>query len=65
MKQRGAIIERVFGHIKAHWGLTRWGVKGLINAQAQWQLVCSTWNLTRIFKNWEQSPTSASLTLAV
>jgi transposase len=55
LKQRGAIIERIFGHIKAHWGFTRWGVKGLVNAQAQWEMICSTWNLTRIFKCWEQS----------
>jgi transposase len=55
-KQRGAIVERVFGHIKAHWGFNRWSAKGLANVRAQWDLLCSTWNLTRMFTRWQQSP---------
>jgi transposase len=55
-KQRGAVVERVFGHMKAHWGFNRWSVKGLINVRAQWDLLCSTWNLARIFTRWQQNP---------
>lgn len=55
-KQRGSIVERVFAHIKGHWGFNRWGAKGLANVQAQWGMLCSTWNLTRIFTRWQQTP---------
>ena len=52
MKRRGAIVERVFAHLKGHWNFLRWTAKGLTNARAQWDLLCSTWNLTRIFARW-------------
>lgn len=55
-RQRGRVVERVFGHIKAHWGFTRWTTKGLANVRAQWSLLCSTWNLTRLYAAWRQKP---------
>jgi transposase len=54
--RRGSIVERVFGQIKGHWGFTRWTVKGLENVRAQWSLLCSTWNLTRLYQHWLRQP---------
>lgn len=56
MRRRGSVIERIFGHIKAHWNFQRWSSRGLANARAQWSLLCSTWNLTRIFGRWQTTP---------
>lgn len=55
-KQRASIIERVFAHIKGHWGFNRWTAKGLSHVRAQWQMLCATWNLTRIFAKWQSNP---------
>ena len=56
MRKRGAVIERVFAQIKGHWNFHRWQFKGLTNVRAQWDLLCTTWNLTRIFARWQIDP---------
>jgi transposase len=50
--QRGQIIERLFGQIKAHDGFRRWTVWGLEKARTQWTLLCTTINLRVLFKRW-------------
>jgi transposase len=63
-KQRAGIIERVFAHIKGHWGFTRWTAKGLSNVRAQWQMLCATWNLSRIFIAWQDNSSAFKAAVA-
>jgi transposase len=53
LSQRKAIIEPVFAWIKRHMGFTRWTVYGLERVRAQWALICTTINLSKIFKRWQ------------
>lgn len=54
LKQRKQIIEPLFGHIKRNWGFRRWTYRGLESVKAQWYLICTAVNLTRIFAAWEK-----------
>jgi transposase len=51
-QQRGAIIEPLFGQIKAHDGFRRWTLKGLENVKTQWSLLCATLNLRVLYRRW-------------
>ena len=53
LKKRGYLIEPVFAFIKQHLGFRRFTVCGLDNIQAQWAMVCATYNLHKIFKLWK------------
>lgn len=53
LKKRGYLIEPVFAFIKQHLGFRRFTVSGLDNVQAQWAMVCTTYNLHKLFKHWE------------
>lgn len=53
LQWRGAIIERLFGHVKQGMGFRRWTVAGLEAVQAQWALVCTTVNLQRFLGWWQ------------
>lgn len=53
-KKRGQIIEPVFGWIKHNNGFNRWLYRGLENVEAQWNLVCTSINLNRLFKSWKE-----------
>jgi transposase len=48
LKQRGRLIERVFGWIKEQYGLRRLLSRGLENAKAWWYLACTVYNLRKI-----------------
>jgi transposase len=50
--QRKAIIEPVFGWIKSQLGFDRWTVMGLEKVRAQWNLICTTINLMKLYKCW-------------
>ena len=52
LKQRGRIVEPVFAQIKQNDGFRRWTLYGLENVRTQWALLCSTWNLRKIFQTW-------------
>jgi transposase len=52
LKARKAIIEPVFGWIKQQLGFRRWTVAGIENVRAQWDLVCATINLKKLYPYW-------------
>jgi transposase len=52
LKARKAIIEPVFGWIKANLGFRRWTVRGLENVKTQWSLLCTTINLKKLYRYW-------------
>ena len=53
LKERSRIVEPVFAQIKENGGFRRWTVRGLKNVQAQWSMLCATWNLRKIFQVWQ------------
>lgn len=53
LKKRGYLIEPVFAFIKQHLGFRRFTLSGLDNVQAQWAMVCTTYNLHKLFKHWK------------
>ena len=52
LKQRGAIVEPVFGWSKDVMGLRRWAFRGLEKVQTQWLVMCTAMNLRRLYKHW-------------
>lgn len=52
LKQRGAIVEPVFGWSKEDMGFRRWTVRGLEKVQTQWLLLCTAMNLIRLQPVW-------------
>jgi len=48
---RKTIVEPVFGQIKQGRGFRRFSFRGLANVTAEWQLVCATHNLLKIFRS--------------
>lgn len=49
-KQRREIVEPVFGQIKETRGLRRFALRGLQKVKAEWQLICLTHNLLKLFR---------------
>jgi transposase len=47
---RKAIVEPVFGQIKGARGFRRFAFRGLVKVQAEWQLICLTHNLLKLFR---------------
>jgi transposase len=47
---RKAIVEPVFGQIKAARGFRRFSFRGFRNVQAEWQVICLTHNLLKLFR---------------
>ena len=61
-KLRKAVVEPVFGQIKEARGFRRFLLRGLAKVQAQWQMICATHNLLKLFRlasSLEPSPQSA------
>src|ERR1019366_3678888 len=57
-RQRKAVVEPVFGQIKEARGFRRFRLRGLGKVQAEWQLICATHNLLKLFRS-EWSPQRA------
>ncbi len=55
LKQRGGIVEKHFARAKEHLGFRRWTARGLENARAQWDLLCSALNLRILIKAWQKT----------
>jgi hypothetical protein len=49
-QRRKAIVEPVFGQIKEGRGFRRFLLRGLEKVQAEWQLICATHNLLKLFQ---------------
>lgn len=49
--KRKSIVEPVFGQIKEARGIRRMMLRGLEAVQAEWQLICLSHNLLKIFRN--------------
>jgi hypothetical protein len=47
---RKAIVEPVFGQIKGPRGFRRFAFRGLAKVRAEWQLICLTHNLLKLFR---------------
>jgi Transposase DDE domain len=45
-----AIVEPVFGQIKGPRGFRRFAFRGLAKVQAEWQMICLTHNLLKLFR---------------
>jgi len=52
LKRRGQIIEIVFAGMKENLGFRRFTVNGLENVKTQWALVCTAFNLKKLYKAW-------------
>ena len=48
-RMRKAIVEPVFGQIKECRGFRRFLLRGLSQVQAEWQMICTTHNLLKLF----------------
>jgi len=60
LSRRKGIVERSFAEIKQHMGLRRWTYRGLRGTNTQWALMCTAYNLRKLFPHW----VSGSLQLA-
>jgi transposase len=54
MKQRGAVVEPVFGVMKEHLGLSRFLRRGWRYVRAEWHLLCAAYNLRKLWKHHQQ-----------
>ncbi len=52
MKSRKWIVEPVFGQIKENMGFRRFTVRRLENVRTQWSLICTAFNLKKLYKYW-------------
>ena len=49
-KMRKAIVEPVFGQMKERRGFRRFALRGLANVRAEWDLICLTHNVLKLFR---------------
>lgn len=54
LAKRKQIVEPVFGIIKEVLGFRRFTVRGLEKVKTQWSLICTTYNLRKLFKVWKE-----------
>ena len=59
-RRRKVIIEPVFAIIKQIMGFRRWTVRGLENVRTQWALLCTAYNLQKIYRRWATRPLAAA-----
>jgi hypothetical protein len=50
-KLRKAVVEPVFGQIKEARGFRRFLLRGLGKVQAEWQMICATQDLLKLFRS--------------
>lgn len=56
-RMRKAIVEPVFGQIKSVRGFRSFSLRGVKNVEAEWNLVCLTHNLLKLFRSgWKPRP---------
>jgi transposase len=54
LKRRKVIVEPVFAQIKHNMGFRRWTMWGLEGVQAQWAMLCTTHNLKKLLRLWQE-----------
>ena len=52
LKRRQVIVEPTFAHIKHAMGFRRFTYRGLESVRAQWSLLCTTVNLSKLYQHW-------------
>jgi transposase len=52
LRRRAGIVEGVFGIIKRGLGLRRFTMPGLEGAATQWALICTAFNLRKLYAHW-------------
>lgn len=52
LRSRRWIVEPIFGQIKENMGFRRWTVRGIENVRTQWSLICTAFNLKKLYKYW-------------
>jgi len=52
LRKRKSIVEPVFGIIKGVFGFRRWSFRGLEKVKAQWYLMCTVFNLKKMYRWW-------------
>jgi hypothetical protein len=52
LSRRKAIVERVFAFIKEVMGFRRFTVRGCEKVRTQWSLICTAYNLSKLFRLW-------------
>lgn len=52
MRKRKHIIEPVFAHIKEHMRFRRWTLRGLEGVRTQWSMICTAYNLRKLYALW-------------
>ena len=57
LKMRSEIVEPVFAQIKQNGGFRRWTLGGLENVRTQWAMICTAWNLKKLFAGWREALT--------
>jgi hypothetical protein len=50
-RKRKAVVEPVFGQIKAARGIRAFLLRGLVKVGAEWKLICATHNLLKLFRS--------------
>ena len=52
--RRKVIVEPVFAQIKHNMGFRRWTMWGLEGVQTQWAMLCTTHNLKKLLRLWQE-----------
>ncbi len=52
IRSRKWIVEPICGQIKENMGFRRWTVRGMENVRTQWSLICTVFNLKKLYKHW-------------
>ena len=59
-RQRKAVVEPVFGQIKEVRGFRRFSLRGRANVSAEWNIICLTHNLLKLFKAATRLPVAST-----
>lgn len=59
-KMRKAIVEPVFGQIKAARGIRAFLLRGLVKVSAEWKLICAAHNVLKMFRSGYRPQTAQS-----
>lgn len=54
LAKRKFIVERAFAEIKQHMGFRRWTLRGKQGTRAQWAMICTAYNLRKLYPFWQQ-----------